>query len=84
MVESARNARRFVDDLLTSEPGEILRLADAYAVFRCLLKQRELPDIKRPEFKAVVAPLIREEFNVALRNDLPGVDGSGVRGVEGG
>jgi len=76
-------ARKFVDDLLTSEPGQILRLADAYAMFRNLLKQRDLPDLKRSEFKAVVAPLIREEFNVALRNDLPGLDGSGVRGWKG-
>jgi hypothetical protein len=78
-----RVARRFVDDLLTSEEGQILRLADAYAVFRKLLKQRELPDIKRSEFKQVVGPLIREEFKVALRNDLPGLDGSGVRGWKG-
>jgi hypothetical protein len=47
------------------------------------LKQRELPDIKRSEFKAVVGPLIREEFNIALRNDLPKVNGSGVRGWKG-
>lgn len=72
-----RVARRFVDELLTHEPGQILRLADAYAVFRGLLKQRELPDIKRSDFKAVVGPLITSNFNVALRNDL---NGAGVRG----
>lgn len=65
---------------MTNEPGQILRLADAYAAFRGLLKERELPDIKRCDFKAVVGPLIREEFNVALRNDLSGVEGSGVEG----
>ena len=37
-----RVARKFVDELLTGEPGQILRLADAYAVFRALLKQRDL------------------------------------------
>jgi hypothetical protein len=76
-------ARKFVDDFMTNEPGQILRLADAYAAFRGLLKERELPDIKRCDFKAVVGPLIREEFNVALRNDLSGVEGSGVRGWKG-
>jgi hypothetical protein len=75
-----RVARKFVDELLTSELGQFLRLADAYAVFRSLLKQRDLPDMKRSEFKAVVGPLIREQFSVALRNDL---DGSGVRGWKG-
>jgi hypothetical protein len=65
-----RVARVFVDDLLTKEPGTILKLQDAFTIFRGLLKQRSLPDIKRSEFKAVVGPLIREEFDVALRNDL--------------
>jgi len=75
-----RVAKLFVEQLLTSEPGQILKLAEAYNVFRGLLKQRELPDIKRSDFKAVVGPLIREQFNVALRNDLPGPDSCGVRG----
>jgi hypothetical protein len=75
-----RIIRNFVDELLTNEPGQILKLADAYAVFRGLLKQRELPDVKRSNFKAVVVPLIKDEFDVALRNDLV-VDGrQGVRG----
>jgi hypothetical protein len=65
-----RVARRFVDEMLTGEPGQILRLADAYAVFRGLLKLRDLPDMRRSEFKAVVAPLVRDQFNLGLRNDL--------------
>lgn len=77
-----RVARKFVDELLTSEPGQILKLADAFAVFRGLLKQRELPDIKRSDFKAVIVPLIRDQFNVALRNDLDGAGGRGWKGVK--
>jgi len=57
-----------------------LRLADAYEVFCGLLKERELPDIKRSDFRAVVGPLITSSFNVCLRNDL---DGAGVRGWKG-
>jgi hypothetical protein len=45
--------------------------------FRELLKQRDLPNIKPSDFKSVVGPLIREQFDLALRNDL---DGAGVRG----
>jgi hypothetical protein len=45
-----------------------------------LLKERDLPDIKRSDFKAVVVPLIKDQFNVCLRNDL---DGAGVRGWKG-
>jgi len=76
-----RVARKFVDELLTHEPGQILRLTDAYGVFRELLKQRELPDIKRDDFKAVVGPLIRDQFNVTLRNDLDGAGGRGWKNV---
>jgi hypothetical protein len=75
-----RVARRFVDDLLTKEPGTILKLQDAYSIFRGLLKERNLPDIKRSDFKAVVGPLIREQFDVALRNDLCLGEKSGLRG----
>ena len=78
MVE--RVARKFVDEVLSAEPGQILKLGDAYAVFRGLLKERDLPDIKRSDFKAVVAPLITSSFNVCLRNDLAG---AGVRGWKG-
>jgi hypothetical protein len=77
-----RVARRFVDEMLACEPGQILRLADAYTVFRGLLKQRDLPDLKRSDFKAVVGPLIREQFNVALRNDLDGAGGRGWKNVK--
>jgi hypothetical protein len=31
----------------------------------------------------MVGPLLREQFNVALRNDLPGLEVSGVRGWKG-
>jgi hypothetical protein len=78
-----RVARVFVDDLLTKETGTILKLQDAFTIFRGLLKQRNLPDIKRSDFKAVVGPLIREEFDVALRNDLPADGLTGVRGWKG-
>jgi len=79
MVE--RVARKFVDEVLSSEPGQILRINDAFAVFRQLLKERELPDIKRSDFKAVVVPLIKDQFNVCLRNDLGG-SGRGWKGVK--
>ena len=75
-----RIARRFVDELLTCEPGKVLMLHDAYAAFCSLLKQSELEPLKRSDFKGMVVPMIRDGFNVALRNDLV-VDGrQGVRG----
>ena len=49
------------------ESGKVL--GDAYAAFCALLKQGELESVRR-EFKAMVGQLIRDEFDVALRNDL--------------
>ena len=75
-----RLARKFVEELLCLESGQVLLLADAYAHFVKLLKQQNLDVIKRPEFKAMVTPIIQDEFAVGLRNDLV-VDGkSGIRG----
>jgi hypothetical protein len=36
--------------------------------------------LARADFKNVVVPLIREQFDVALRNDLPRVGGEEVSG----
>ena len=66
--------------MLISETGQVLKLADAYSVFRELLKKSGLADIKRSDFKAVVGPMITSQFNVALRNDLAEDGKSGVRG----
>jgi len=75
-----RIARRFVEEMLTAEPGKVLLLADAYAVFCDYLKQQNHAQIKRSDFKSVVEPLIREQFNVCLRNDLRIDERSGIRG----
>jgi hypothetical protein len=49
-------------------------------VFLNLAKQSNLDPLKRSDFKAILVPMVRDEFNVALRNDLV-VDGrQGVRG----
>ena len=75
-----RLARKFVDELLTADSGKVLMLADAYLAFCRLLKERELAPVKRSDFKAMVVPIIKDEYDVALRNDLV-VDGkAGVRG----
>lgn len=75
-----RIAQRFVSELLVCEPGKILMLHDAYAAFCSILKKKELEQVKRSDFKALVTPLIKGEYNVCLRNDLV-IDGrSGQRG----
>jgi len=73
-------ARKYVDELLSAQSGQVLQLHDAYMAFCFFLKKRDLEPVKRSDFKAIVAPMIRDEFNVCLRNDLV-VDGKpGNRG----
>lgn len=75
-----RIARKFVDELLTAPPGNVLLLADAYASFLNLVKQNNLEPVKRSDFKAMVAPFVQEKFAVCLRNDLKIDERTGVRG----
>jgi hypothetical protein len=75
-----RIARRFVDALLTCEPGNVLLLADAYAVFCNMVKQQNLDPVKRADFKAMIVPMIKDQFDVCLRNDLQIDERQGVRG----
>jgi hypothetical protein len=75
-----RIARKFVEELLTAAPGNVLLLADAYAVFLKLVKEQNLEPIKRPDFKAMVSPFMQEKFAICLRNDLKIDERSGVRG----
>lgn len=75
-----RVARRFVDELLTCTPGQTLLLTDAFSKFCELLKQNSLEPVKRAEFKNMVVPLIKSQFDVCLRNDLKIDERQGVRG----
>jgi hypothetical protein len=75
-----RLARKFVEELLSAESGQVLSLADAYAVFLRLTKAQNLETIRRNDFKAMVVPLIQEQFGMCLRNDLQIDERSGVRG----
>lgn len=75
-----RIARKFVGELLAAETGNVLLLADAYSVFLRLAKQQNLEVIKRSEFKAMMVPLIQDQFGICLRNDLQIDERQGVRG----
>ena len=50
--------------------GQILLFNDVYAAFREMAKQRELEPIRRSQFRGLIMPLVRESFDVGLRNDL--------------
>ena len=75
-----RLARKFVEELLCAESGQVLYLADAYAHFTKLVREKNLDVIKLSDFKGLVVPLIQEQFGVRLRNDLVVDERVGIRG----
>jgi hypothetical protein len=52
----------------------ILTITDAFACYSQPLKGNKMNPPKRELFKGLVAPLVREEFDLGIRNDLPGKD----------
>ena len=78
-----RIARKFVEGLVEAESGQVVLLADAYVAFLKLVKEQNLQPIRRSEFKAMVGPMIQEQFGVCLRNDLKIDERQGVRGWKG-
>ena len=65
-----RLAKVFVEQILERQQGEVLTLTNAYLVFIEFLKQKSMVPVKRSIFKGMFAPLIRDAFNLGLRNDV--------------
>jgi hypothetical protein len=65
-----RVARVFVEQVLERQPGEVLTLTSAYLYFCEYLRGRGMVPVKRSIFKGMFAPLIRDAFNLGLRNDV--------------
>ena len=68
-----RIAQVFVEQI-ERDPGQILTLRYAYELFSQFLKQKNLPTLTRAEVKVMLAELIREQFDLGLRNDLVSVE----------
>jgi hypothetical protein len=65
-----RVARAFVDQVLERVPGEILTVNDAYAHFLVYLNKRKMPPVNRKIFKNLVPAVVKDQFNLGVRNDL--------------
>jgi hypothetical protein len=50
--------------------GRFWSLTNAYLVFIEFLKQKSMVPVKRSIFKGMFAPLVREVFDLGLRNDV--------------
>jgi len=65
-----RLARVFIEKALSAKSNEILLVGLAYESFAKIVRDKDLAPIKRSVFKEMMKPLVREKFNVCLRNDL--------------
>ena len=65
-----RVARAFVDQVLERIPDEILTVNDAYVHFCQYLSKRKLPPLNRRVFKHLMPPVVKEQFDLGVRNDL--------------
>ena len=65
-----RVARVFVEQVLERQPGEVLTLTGACLVFTEYLRLKSMVPVKRSIFKGMFAPLIRDAFDLGLRNDV--------------
>ena len=65
-----RLARTFCERALVSKPNEVMLIGLAYERFSEIVRQKDMSPIKRSEFKEMMKPLIRDRFNISLRNDL--------------
>jgi hypothetical protein len=48
----------------------VLTLTNAYLIFTEFLRQKSRVPVKRTIFKGMFAPLIRDAFDLGLRNDI--------------
>lgn len=69
--------RQFVQNAMEKEPTTFLTVTDAYHLYTDFLEQRKLEAPDRRLFKPLVVPIVKEEWNVGLRNDLKDANGVG-------
>ena len=75
---------QFVKKAIVREPTSKLTVGDAFHRYYQFCKDNAMKPLTRPEFKDLVAEVIREEFKIGLRHDVPtesGKQGHGWLGV---
>ena len=64
-----RLAKQFVDGWVL-KPGSVLLVGVAYEKYDGLVRENDLEPVKRSAFKEMMKPIVRDKFNICLRNDL--------------
>jgi hypothetical protein len=65
-----RLARVFAEQMLEPCQGSILTVGQTYALFNGFAATRNMPAIKRTDFKSLMGEVIRDAYGLGVRNDL--------------
>ena len=65
-----RLAMVFAEQMLEQHPGSILTVGQTYSLFNQFAQSKNMPAIKRFDFKGLMADVIRETYGLGVRNDL--------------
>ena len=65
-----RVARVFVEQVLERQEGNVLTLTNAFRAFNEFLQVKNVIPVKRVVFKRMLAPVVRDVFDLGLRHDL--------------
>ena len=69
-----RLAMVFAEQLLESCPGSILTVGQSFTLFNRFAQSRNMPAIRRADFKSLMADVIRDAYDLGVRNDLVNVE----------
>ena len=66
---------QFVKKAIVREPEAKLTVGDAFHRYYQFCRDNQMKPLTRSEFKQLVAEVIREQFKLGLRHDVPGEGG---------
>jgi hypothetical protein len=70
----------FVEKNLIREDRATLTVTDAFHRYYAFCKTHQMLPLSRQEFKSLITEVVREQFSLGLRHDVPGSTGKQVEG----
>jgi hypothetical protein len=81
--EKERVAKTFINLVIELNPQQTITLADAYTVFREFSGKQGVKLVERRHFEDLAGDIIKEQYGLALRNDILNDSGRHQRGWRG-
>ena len=81
--EMEKVAKTFINLVIELNPQKTITLADAYTVFRLFSGKQGVKLVERRHFEDLAGDIIKEQYGLALRNDILNGSGRHQRGWRG-